>query len=159
MHLTAASFMSCGMDNAITTRSVWSGLECRRCGRNRAIGWGPSKSASKNAECSKTWPMDTLTAGLRTILTGDQELAHINLCCPELGSEMYPFSVDPGSCQMLVLPKRVRFCSEKVCSINVTGMQPRWKDLSIDAASVNLKVEDTAALVRAAWTTFTLWAS
>ena len=85
---------------------------------------------------------------LRTMLTGDQELAYISLCSPELGSEEQPFSVNSSSCQMLALAERVRFRGGKVCSIGVTGMQPKWKDLSITAAKVNLEVEDTAALVR-----------
>ena len=74
------------------------------------------------------------TAGLRTSLTCDQELAYISLCSPELGSEMEPFTIDPGSCQMLALAERAHFRSEKVCNLSVTGMQPGWKDLSIDAA-------------------------
>ncbi|CAK0782451.1 hypothetical protein CVIRNUC_005694 [Coccomyxa viridis] len=87
-------------------------------------------------------------AALRTMLTGDQELAFISLCSPELGNEEQPFFVDPSSCQMLALAERVRFRCGKACSISVTGMQPKWKDLSIDAAKVNLQVENTAALVR-----------
>ena len=87
-------------------------------------------------------------AALKSILTGDQKLAYISLCSPELGNERQPFSVDPSSCQMLALAERVRICCEKVCSISVTDMHPQWKDLSVDAARVNLEVEDTAVLVR-----------
>ena len=88
------------------------------------------------------------TSVLKVILTGDQELSYISLCIPRLGTEARPFSVDPGSCQMLALAERVKFCSKKVCSISVTDMQPKWKDLSIDAARVHLHVEDIAASVR-----------
>ena len=49
---------------------------------------------------------------------------------------------------MLALAKKVRFYSPKVCSVRVVDMQPKWKNLSISAAWVNLEVEDTAALVR-----------
>ena len=87
-------------------------------------------------------------AALKTIMTGDQELAYISIRSPELGNEMRPFSVDPSRCQMLALAERVRICCDKVCSISVTGMHPRWKDLSVDAARVNLEVENTAVLVR-----------
>ena len=87
-------------------------------------------------------------ADLRTMLTSDQELAYISLCSPELGNEEEPFLVDPSSCQMLALAERVRFRFGKACSIRVTDMQPKWKDLSITAAKVKLEVEDTAALVR-----------
>ena len=87
-------------------------------------------------------------AALRTMLTGDQELAFISLCSPELGNDEQPFLIDSSSCQMLALAKRVRFRAAKVCSIRVTDMQPKWKDLSIEAAKVNLEVEDTAAVVR-----------
>jgi len=87
-------------------------------------------------------------AALRAMLTGDQGLAYISLCIPKLGSEKQPFSIDPDSCQMLALAERVRFRSGNVCSISVTNMQPKWKYLSINAARVNLEVEDTAALVR-----------
>lgn len=87
-------------------------------------------------------------AALRTMLTGDHELAYISLCSSELGNEEQPFSVGPSSCQMLALVERVRFRCGKACSICVIGMQPKWKDLSINAAKVNLEVENTAALVR-----------
>ena len=92
--------------------------------------------------------LDTVSASLRTILTGDEKLAHINSCIPELSSKLEPVTMDTSSCQMLALAERVCFRSEMVCSISVTGMQLKWKDLSIDAARVNLEVEDTAALVR-----------
>ena len=85
---------------------------------------------------------------LKTLLTGDQELSYISLCIPKLSNGSQPFSVDPSSCQTLALAERVRFRSEKMCSIRVTSMQPKWTNLSIDAAKVNLEVEDTAALVR-----------
>ena len=87
------------------------------------------------------------TAALRTTLTGDQELVYISLCSSELGNEEQPFSVGPNTCQMLALAERVRFRCGKACSIRVTSMQPKWKDLSIIAAKVNLQVEDTATLV------------
>ena len=86
-------------------------------------------------------------AALKSLLTGDQELAYISLWTPELGNEKEPFLVDPGSCQMLALAKRLRLYSGKVCSISVVDMQPKWKTLSIDAARVYLEIEDTAALV------------
>ena len=87
------------------------------------------------------------TAVLKTILTGDQKLLYISLCIPKLGDEMEPFSVNPDCCQILAFAKRVRFSSSRVCSISVTDMQPKWKNLSIDAARVTLQVEDTAALM------------
>ena len=90
--------------------------------------------------------MDKMMA-LKELLTSDQELKYISLWFPELGNEKQPFLVDPNSCQMLALAERVRFYSGKVCSIRVVDMQPRWSNLSIDAARVNLEVEDTAALV------------
>ena len=87
-------------------------------------------------------------AVLKTILTGNQELGYISLWIPKLGNEQQPFLVHSSSCQMLALAERVRIRSERVCSIKVTSMQPKWKNLSIDAARVNLEVEDAAAFVR-----------
>ena len=96
---------------------------------------------------NEVWDSHNMAA-LRTMLTGDHELAYISLCSSELGNEEQPFLVNSSSCQMLALAERVRFRGGKVCSIGVTGMQPKWKDLSITAAKVKLEVEDTAALVR-----------
>ncbi len=84
---------------------------------------------------------------LKRLLTGDHELAYISLWVPELGDEKQPFLVDPSSCQMLALAERVASCSEKVCSIHITDMPPKWNNLSIRAPRVSLEVEDTAALV------------
>ena len=85
---------------------------------------------------------------LRSLLTGDQELAYISLWILELGNEKQPFLLESGSCQMLALAERVRLYSAKVCSISIVDMQPKWKNLSIDAARVNLEVGDIAGLVR-----------
>ena len=88
------------------------------------------------------------TKALQGLLTSDRELTYIGLWLPELGDEKHPFLVKPGSCQMLALAERVQLYCNSVCSIDVVDMQPKWKYLSIDAARVNLEVEDTAALVR-----------
>ena len=88
------------------------------------------------------------TAVLQYILTDDQELPYLSLWIPRLGSNQKPFSVSASRCQMLALAERVRLSSEYICSISVVGMQPKWKTSSIDAAKVNLEVEDTAVLVR-----------
>ena len=85
---------------------------------------------------------------LMRILTGDQRPGYISLWIPELGNEKQPFSVDPTSCQLLALAERVRFRAEKSCSMSVVDIHPKWKNLSIDAARVNLEVKDMAALVR-----------
>ena len=105
----------------------------------------PNRPGSLQISCQAGKPD---TALLKTILTGDQELLYISLCIPKLGDETEPFLVDPDCCQMLALAKRVQVSCKRVCSISVTDMQPKWKDLSIDAARVTLQVEDTAALMR-----------
>ena len=92
-------------------------------------------------------PQTDKMAALKGLLTGDQELAYISLWIPELGYEHKPFQVDSNSCQMLALAERVAFWSEKVCSISIADMQPKWKLLSLRAARVNLEIEDLAALV------------
>ena len=94
-----------------------------------------------------TWHTNNMAA-LRTMLTGNHQLGYISLCSPELGNEEQPLSIGPNGCQMLALAERVRFRAGKVCRISVIDMQPKWKDLSIVAAKVNLEAEDTAALVR-----------
>ena len=120
--------------------------EFRRWARVRRLWQAqPNRLGSLQICCLEGEPN---IASLKSILTGDQELVYISLCIPKLSNENQPFSVDPGSCQMLAFAKRVRLCSKKICSISVTNMQPMWKKLSIDAARVNLEVEDTAALVR-----------
>ena len=104
----------------------------------------PNRLGSLNVSC---WGGELNMTALKSMLTGDHELDYISIWIPELGNEQEPLLVDPNSCQMLALAERVRFRSSKVCSIRVVDMQPKWKDLSIDAARVQLEVEDTAALV------------
>ena len=119
--------------------------EFRRWARVRRLWQAqPNRLGSLQVCCLEGEPN---MASLKAILTGDHELAYISLCIPKLSNEKQPFSVDPGCCQMLALAERVRLCSKKICSISVTNMQPMWKNLSIDAARVNLELEDTAALV------------
>ena len=104
----------------------------------------PNRLGSLNVHCQAG---EVNMTALKSMSTGDQELEYISLWIPELGNEKEPFLVDLDSCQMLALAERVRFRSAKVCSIRVVDMQPKWKDLSIDASRVRLEVEDTAALV------------
>ena len=105
----------------------------------------PNRLGSLNVSCRGG---ELNMTALQSMLMGDHELEYISIWIPELGNEKEPLLVDPNSCQMLALAERVRFRSSKVCSIRVVDMQPKWKDLSIDASRVQLEVEDTAALVR-----------
>ena len=115
-------------------QSLWQGHHCRLGSLDVCLEGGEFQ--------------DVNMALLKRMLTGHQELAYISLWIPELGTEKQPFLVDPRSCQMLAHAERVRFRAEKSCSISVVDMHPKWKNLSIDAARVNLEVRDMAALVR-----------
>ena len=95
------------------------------------------------------WPLDLAAfSALEVALSMGREIEHLTLAIPCLGTDEEPLLVSTDKCRSLALARTLSIKVQEQCSIKIMGLQPAWKNLSLECPLISLEVDDHSALTR-----------